>query len=151
MNNIWILAGSVITCILYTAFRCVRGRSRKRAVYEFKLLANALRPLVHLVVMIYFMVWGLYRIPDVINWSLAQIAKYPEYGSHTITYWTYAGAPFVALFALLSASVWFVAISVHSWVKYNDQEKEWLRERREKVRARLVRIFGERVGNFLAK
>lgn len=151
MNNVWLFLGVIglyILCVVYCLIKASQ-KEEGRIKFELKKTVNYLRPSVHLIWAMYFILWGVLQVPAISEWSLKQIVAHPQYGPDTLTYYGYATPPYIAILTIFVAAIWFMRLSAKPWIKYSEQEQEWLKEENDRLREKVQKWFGRRVASLV--
>lgn len=146
MSSVWIFSGLLGLYVVALVGALIKASRVGKVKFVLKQAANGWRWVVHLVWVMYFIVWSLYQIPGIVNWSATQL---PKYGPDTVTYYIYAGAPYVAVTAILAVACWIMSVAGKPWIKYSEREQEWSKEERAWLRQRTRKWLGRRVASLV--
>lgn len=144
--DIRIFLGAIGLYLVLLAYMLVRALRKGRARFELKKSVNHLRFSVHLIWVTYFSVWAVNQMLEVVAWTANYMWKY---NSGTLTYYVVAAAPYVFIITAFAITMWVMLLSGKPWIRYSEQEQEWLKEEKEQFREKLQRWFGRRVASLV--
>lgn len=137
MNPLELAGLGLIALFCYSIVIWVKAYKRGRLKYELKKSANSIRPLVHLVWAAFFIIGAVTVTPAIMEWADKQALGALSESSQ----WIYQSIPYVWVFTVCVIVFWFVGLCPKPWIKYSEEEKDWMKEEKVKSRAKLPKML----------
>ena len=130
MTEAQVVGIGLIGMVAVTIYQLVRDGRKRHWGFALKRFANNWRPLIHIVLGLYGFLIGVMATP----WIIEQSEK------STNEIFT-VGLPLAYILILLAVLLWVIIVMYKPWVQYSEQEKEWIKEERDKFRAKVPKIL----------
>jgi hypothetical protein len=125
----WALLVIYVGTVIISAVKALRKGGIKRFKYDLKLSWNDLTILLDLIIGLYVMIVGMIPMSYIKIWVINNI--------NSPVPWMRPSVPAVYLLIITLVAILIIARGLVPKIKYNDEEKQWDKERRERNKNRI--------------